>query len=93
MNAAPSTPRRDQASREILEYLIRHPDAKDTVEGILKWWLDSDAEWEKDEVQQALDLLSARGWLTRRETTPAQAVYGVNKDQIETIKKFVYVSN
>lgn len=74
----------------ILHYLIEHPDAKDTIEGILEWWLPAgQAEWGKGEVQKVLDFLTSKGWLTKRETTPSNNIYGINKDQLEEIKNFL----
>jgi hypothetical protein len=32
-------PSRKDISQEILEYLCKHPDASDTLEGITEWWL------------------------------------------------------
>lgn len=77
-----------KASREILDYLVRHPDAKDTIEGILKWWLPEN-EWDEEEVQEALDSLTSKGWLTKRQTTASQTVYGMNKDQRKEIDYFL----
>ncbi len=80
----------DAASRGILGYLLRHPDAKDTIEGIIKWWLaDAVAECDQAEVQEALDGLTARGWLTKRDTTRSQTVYGMNKDQLQEVREFL----
>src|SRR5215475_10925951 len=40
----------------ILQYLLEHPDAKDTPEGIYKWWLSAGSENPGHEkVQEALD--------------------------------------
>jgi hypothetical protein len=86
----PSAPKA-KASRGILDYLIRHPDAKDTIEGILKWWLPP-GDWDKEEVQQALDDLTSKGWLTERRTTADQTVYGINKDRVRAIEEFLDVS-
>ena len=75
--------------RYILHYLIEHPDAKDTIQGILRWWLPGGiSEWEEEAVQEALDGLVARGWLTQRQTTPSQQLYGLNKEKLEEIKVF-----
>lgn len=77
--------------RELLHYLVEHPDSKDTPEGILKWWLpEGHAEWRKEDVQKALDFLTSKGWLTKRETAPSNKIYGINKDQLEEIKKFLH---
>jgi hypothetical protein len=58
--------------RHILEYLIAHPDAKDSLEVILQWWLPGDlGAWEEGEVWEALDALVIRGWLTWRYITPS----------------------
>jgi hypothetical protein len=40
----------------IIEYLKNNPDAKDTVEGIAKWWVHKD----KAVVERALDYLVKR---------------------------------
>jgi hypothetical protein len=76
--------------RHILQYLLDHPDARDTMQGILRWWLPRDsAACGEAEVQAALEVLVARGWLTRRPTTSSQELYGVNKDKLEEIKGFL----
>jgi hypothetical protein len=76
--------------RHILQYLIDHPDAKDTTQGILRWWLVGGlAVWNEAAVQGALDALVARGWLTQRQTTSSQHLYGVDREKLEEIKVFL----
>ena len=80
----------EQVIRGILQYLVEHPEAKDTCEGILKWWRPKViSEWGKDDVQKALDFLTSKGWLTERKTTRLKKIYGVNKDQLKEIKDFL----
>lgn len=93
MNQQESPGSHEGVIRGILRYLIEHPDAKDTIEGVLKWWLPrGHAERGKGEVQRALDFLTSKGWLTKRETTPAKKIYGINKDQLAEIEKFLQSS-
>jgi len=76
--------------RAILRYWVKNPDAKDTADGILKWWLPGDrAGSGKEEVQKALDALICKGWLIKRETTPNRIIYGLHKERVEEIKKFL----
>jgi len=72
--------------RRILSYCLKHPDAKDTPDGILKWWL---SEGREEDVQRALDFLFSTGWLTKRHTAPSKEIYGINKDRLEDIKRFL----
>jgi hypothetical protein len=79
-----------QVMRGILQYLVEHPDAKDTPEGIYKWWLPKGhSDWRKAEVQRALDLLTSKGWLTKRGTVPSKEIYGINKDKLGEIKNLL----
>jgi hypothetical protein len=76
--------------RLILQYLIEHPDAKDTLEGILKWWLpEAQGEWGKEDVQKGLHVLTSKGWLLRLRTSPSEEIYGVNKDKLAEIRTFL----
>jgi hypothetical protein len=74
---------------EILRYLVEHPDAKDTIEGIARWWIQPQRpegdEWKRDLVQGAMDELVARGWVVRRAITPSNVVYGLDKQHLTTI--------
>jgi hypothetical protein len=63
-------------AREIAFYLEEHPDAVDTADGILRWWLsrrriDATAE----HVERALDLLIADGIVERRRLPDGRSVY------------------
>ncbi len=74
----------------ILHYLIEHPEAKDTLQGLHRWWLPGGVvAWEEEAVQSALDVLVARGWLTQRPTTTSQTLYGLHKEQLEEIQEFL----
>lgn len=78
------------AAREILSYLVEHPDAKDTTEGIMNWWLSKgDTEREKGEVQEAIDFLVAKGWLVMREIADSRKIYGVERERLGEIKEFL----
>jgi hypothetical protein len=82
---------RSSVMTEILRYLVAHPDAKDTVEGIARWWIAprGDERWNRDAVQEAIDALLARGWMVRRETTPSHAVYGLDKQHLSAITRVI----
>jgi hypothetical protein len=83
---------RDEVIRAILQYLVEHLDAKDTVEGVSKWWLADSHRWGRRDVQVALDLLTLKGWLTKREAVPANEFYGINKDRLQEIRSFLQQS-
>jgi hypothetical protein len=80
---------------EILRYLIAHPDAKDTVDGIARWWIAPPGDdaprrgWTRDVVQEAIDELVARGWVVRRETTPSHVVYGLDRQHLNAITRVI----
>jgi hypothetical protein len=83
----------EQVVREILHYLIEHPGAKDTLDGISKWWrLKGKSEWRKEEIQQALDSLVLKGWVTVREVSPPQKIYGFNKKYIKAVRAYLVKS-
>jgi hypothetical protein len=59
------------------------------MEGILKWWSPDGHVWGRGEVQDALDLLTSKGWLTKRGTVPSKEIYGINKDRLQEIRSFL----
>src|SRR5437016_2658461 len=56
--AAHSSSAKSDVAEEILSYLRNHPNAADTLEGILKWWLPRQRyETEQQRIEQALEYL------------------------------------
>jgi hypothetical protein len=69
--------------RAVQAYLAQHPDAADTLDGIVNWWLPRQRyETERRRIEKALDHLVERGQL-RCDRLPGGAVlYALNRADI-----------
>ncbi len=82
----------EEVVREILRYLVKHPAAKDTLEGIARWWLDrQQVERSVEEVVQSVRLLLSRGLILERRRKTGRPYYQVNPakrtDLVETLEE------
>lgn len=74
----------------VLTYLVAHPEAKDSLEGIVQWWLPgASARWRRDQVAAALEELVARGWLVAAWQARGTPVYGLSAPRLEEITAFL----
>ncbi|GJL53848.1 MAG: hypothetical protein NPIRA02_09800 [Nitrospirales bacterium] len=76
--------------RQILTYLLKYPEAKDTVEGIKRWWLTEYQDNHRaEDVRKAIQWLVEQGWLRYRESRTSEIIYGLNKAEIKQVREFV----
>ena len=69
---------------EVECYLLEHPNAADSLEGISKWWLaGSQAKCSAENVQKALDYLVATGVVRRVAAMGMQTVYARGDGPVE----------
>ena len=74
----------------VLLYLIKNPDAKDTIEGVRKWWLPGGSrEQRQEELEKTLGFLVSKNWLTTRTTPQKKNIYGLNTNFLEQIKIYL----
>ena len=67
----------DAVAGEIRRYLDAHPDAADTVDGVLQWWLPAaSASVSRETVEHALDVLVGTGEIVRRIHADGTVIYG-----------------
>ena len=74
-----------EAEQAILRYLIAHRDARDTIEGIERWWLPESKEYGIRVVAQALERLESRGLIRVWKSASAKPVYGLRSYRAETL--------
>jgi hypothetical protein len=77
--------------RGILLYVVKHPDAKDTLDGINEFWLsDAGVHHGKSEVYDALEFLSeTKHWLSKSKAGAAVTLYALNKPRLAEIESFL----
>lgn len=76
--------------REILSYLLDHPDAEDSVEGIAEWWvLERCVERGVAEVGSALEALVRRGFVSAGSPSPDSPRYRLNRDRLDDVQGFL----
>jgi hypothetical protein len=81
---------RKEVSREILRYLLRHPEAQDTLEGISEWWLLEETIIRKyAEVEAALTNLVDQGFVLEKRVVNLGTLYCLNRIKTDQIKKLV----
>jgi hypothetical protein len=77
--------------REILSYLIEHPDAQDSIEGITQWWiLERRIQAMLTSVQRIVDELAARQWLIQTKSHDEISMYRVNKEKLHEIQSYLH---
>ena len=74
-------------AREVLAYLSEHPNAQDTLTGILQWWLLERRiqQWTAT-VQAALDELVEEGMILKRQDRVGEMIYQVNHHKLSAIR-------
>jgi hypothetical protein len=81
---APGRPLAD----EILAYLVKHPEAQDTLEGIAEWWLlEQRIRHAVAEVDGVLRELVGHDLLIRRQCAEGRAYYGLNRAKEREIRR------
>jgi hypothetical protein len=67
-------------ARHILRYLSDHPEAQDTLEGIMVWWVSERAikHW-LPEVRSSLAVLLAQGYVVKQTGLGRRTVYRLRR--------------
>ncbi len=87
MKPSESAPDISQIECEILVYLAEHPEAEDTLEGIVGWWLlERRIKRQTAKVKEALDKLVAKGLVLERKGRDSQVRYRTNQRRLGEIR-------
>ena len=90
VNPDAPTLRRSSVFYEILAYFADHPQAEDTVEGIVEWWvLEQRIKRATTQVKAALAQLTADGLVIARQGAAGRVYYRVNHQKLQDIRRLL----
>jgi hypothetical protein len=83
-----SDPSLPSPAPEILDYLGRHPDAQDTIDGILHWWvLDAGIRKWAPKIAETVAQLVEQGFLEQKPSADGQVFYRVSAPYLSTLRQ------
>lgn len=83
--------KKPEIAREILAYLIEHPDAQDTLEGIIQWWLlERKIKYESEMVKEILSELVNKGLLIEQRNSTSGVRYRINSNRFREIQAILH---
>jgi hypothetical protein len=83
----PANPSLPSPAPEILDYLASHPEAQDTLDGILHWWvLDSCVKKWAPIVPETVAKLVEQGFLEEKRSPDGQTFYHVSPHYLATLQ-------
>jgi hypothetical protein len=78
-----------EIAKEILAYLVDHPDAQDTFEGIIQWWLpEQEIKFQIEKVKEALEELVDKQLILECKSGDSRTHYRMNKNKSREIQAF-----
>lgn len=78
---------------EVLAYLMQHPEARDTTEGIADWWLlEQRIRSAVAEVQAALGALVSQEFVVARECRDGRTYYRLNRAKEREVRRYLRTS-
>ena len=81
-------PRLPSPAPEILDYLARHPEAQDTIDGILHWWvLDACVRKWAPKIAKTVAQLVEQGFLEEKRSADGKVFYRVSPRYLSTLRK------
>jgi hypothetical protein len=81
---------RSHISLEILDYLVEHPGAQDTADGIAQWWiLERCVKRHAPVVDQAIELLVEKGLIIARKAKDSKIHYRINRRKAGEISQLL----
>ena len=90
MNIDPPEFKTLQTGYQILAYLVEHPEAQDTVEGIVEWWLLERAiKFQEAQIIKAISELVAKELVIEHRGRDSQTHYRINQSKYKEIRKLV----
>lgn len=85
-----SLPDKPEIAHEILAYLAEHPEAQDTLDGIVQWWLlEQKIKFQTNVVKEAIAELVGEGLLLEYKSRDSRIHYRTNQSKSEEIRKLL----
>jgi len=83
----PANPSLPSPAPEILDYLASHPEAQDTLDGILHWWLleTSIRKW-APRIAETVAQLVEQGFLEQSRSADGNVFYHVSPNYLATLQ-------
>lgn len=75
---------------QILAYLVEHPEAQDTLDGIVEWWLlERTIKFKATQIRKSITELVAKGLVIEHRGRDSQIRYRINQNKFEEIQRLI----